>query len=304
MDYTAIGKKIVQMRKALGFTQKELAKGICTQALISRIEKGDIYPNASTLYEIANKLGVNLNYFLEVGSTPRIDYIEEVEKQLTRLRKGLEYEEMIEIVKVEEKNPLFHTNLSHLQLLYWHKGIYEKEVENQGEKSFKTLIHALNLTGNEKKALSEREMEILLSMGVIKFSLEQYEEALTLYSQVQHRLKTHPHLNDIRIHTKLLYNIARVQTRLGNYEESLQSCNAGVKWCLEHESMYLLGEFHYQIGYITELQHDLETALQYYKKSNLIFELLEDNKYRPLILKKINKMNELIGTEGQVPRPT
>ncbi|MDX8344135.1 helix-turn-helix domain-containing protein [Rossellomorea sp. YZS02] len=302
MDYEAIGKKIVQMRKALGFTQKELAKGICTQALISRIEKGDIYPNASTLYEIANKLGVNLNYFLEVGSTPRIDYIEEVEKQLTRLRKAMEYEEMMDIVRVEEKNPLFHTNPTHLQLLYWHKGIYEKEVENQGEKSFNTLIYALNVTGHDKKVLSEREMEIILSMGVIKFSLEQYEEALTLYDRVAHRLKTHPHLNDIRIQTKLLYNIARVHTRLRNDEESLTYCNEGIKWCLEHENMYLLGEFHYQKGYILELQKDIQEAIRYFKKSELIFELMEDQKYLPLIAPRIKQLEA--GTEGQVPRPS
>jgi transcriptional regulator with XRE-family HTH domain len=294
VDYSAIGKKIVQMRKALGFTQKDLAKGICTQALISRIEKGDIYPNASTLYEIANKLGVNLNYFLEVGSTPRIDYIEEVEDQLTRLRKGMEYEEMMEIVRVEEKNPLFHTNPSHLQLLYWHKGIYEKEVENQGDKSFDTLIYALNITGNDKRALSEREMEIILSMGVIKFSLEQYEEALTLYHRVAHRLKTHPHLNDIRIQTKLLYNTARVHTRLRNDEESLKYCNEGIKWCLENENMYLLGEFHYQKGYILELQKDIQGALSYFKKSKLIFELQEDRKYLPLISNKIVAVQEKI----------
>ena len=301
MDYTAIGKKIVQIRKALGFTQKDLAKGICTQALISRIEKGDIYPNASTLYEIANKLGVNLNYFLEVGSTPRIDYIEEVENQLTRLRKGLEYEEMMEIVRVEEKNPLFHTNPSHLQLLCWHKGIYEKEVENEGGKSFETLIYALNLTRNEKKALSEREMEILLSMGVIKFSLEQYEEALTFYGRVQNRLKTHPQLNDIRIQTKLLYNIARVHTRLRNDKDALKHCNEGIKWCLEHENMYLLGEFHYQKGYILELQKDIQGAIRYFEKSELIFELMEDQKYLPLIALRIKQLEAL--TEGQVPRP-
>ncbi len=298
MDYYAIGKKIVQMRKAHGFTQKDLANGICTQALISRIEKGDIYPNASTLYEIANKLGVNLNYFLEVGSTPRIDYIEEVEKQLTRLRKSMEYEEMMEIVRVEEKNPLFHTTPSHLQLLYWHKGIYEKEVLNQTEKAYNTLIYALELTRNEKKALSEREMEIYLSIGVIKFSLEEYEEALAIYSRVENQLKTHPQLNDIRIQTKLLYNIARVQTRLGLYEESLQNCHSGIRWCLEHESMYLLGEFHYQKGYILELQHDIKKALSYCKKSELIFEMQEDRKYLPLISNKIIALQEQLEEAG------
>ncbi|MGG4167018.1 helix-turn-helix transcriptional regulator [Rossellomorea vietnamensis] len=42
MDYSVIGKKIRELRKVVGLTQGDMAEGICTQALISRIEKGDI----------------------------------------------------------------------------------------------------------------------------------------------------------------------------------------------------------------------------------------------------------------------
>ncbi|MFP3340016.1 helix-turn-helix transcriptional regulator, partial [Micrococcus sp. SIMBA_131] len=84
-----------------------LAEGICTQALISRIEKGDIYPSATALYQISVKLGVDVNYFFEIGTTPRLDYIMEVEKQLRYLRVYRKYEEMMDLVRVEEKNPLF-----------------------------------------------------------------------------------------------------------------------------------------------------------------------------------------------------
>lgn len=50
MDYSIIGKKIKELRQVVGITQGELGDGICTQALISRIEKGDIYPNATSLF--------------------------------------------------------------------------------------------------------------------------------------------------------------------------------------------------------------------------------------------------------------
>jgi transcriptional regulator with XRE-family HTH domain len=75
MDYALIGKKIKELRKIVGLTQSELAEEICTQALISRIEKGDIYPSATAIYQISKKLGVDVNYFFEIGTTPRLDYI-------------------------------------------------------------------------------------------------------------------------------------------------------------------------------------------------------------------------------------
>ncbi|MBV6684081.1 helix-turn-helix domain-containing protein [Bacillus sp. JRC01] len=86
MDYSVIGKKIKELRKAIGITQGELAEGICTQALISRIEKGDIYPSATVLYRISQRLGVDVNYFFEIGSTERHDYIKDVERQFHTYR--------------------------------------------------------------------------------------------------------------------------------------------------------------------------------------------------------------------------
>ena len=44
MNCSIIGNKIKDLRQAVDITQGELADGICTQALISRMEKGDIYP--------------------------------------------------------------------------------------------------------------------------------------------------------------------------------------------------------------------------------------------------------------------
>lgn len=129
-------EKIKEMRKVVGITQKDLAEEICTQALISRIEKGDIYPSATTLYQIAIKLGVDVNYFFEIGTTPRLDYITEVEKQLRDLRTFRNYEEMMELIKTEEKNPLFYKDNEKLQLLYWHKGIYQFEVKKDPDMAF------------------------------------------------------------------------------------------------------------------------------------------------------------------------
>ena len=112
---------------------------ICTQALISRIEKGDIYPSATALYQISKKLGVDVNYFFEIGMTPRLDYVKEVERQLKKLRVKLKYDEILEIVKTEEKNPLFLKDDLNLQAPLWHKGIYVNEVEQDKEEALLIL---------------------------------------------------------------------------------------------------------------------------------------------------------------------
>ena len=181
MDYSVIGKKIKELRKGARLTQGELSEGICTQALISRIEKGDIYPSATALYQISKRLGVDVNYFFEIGTTPRLDYIKEVERQLRKLRIRLKYEEMMEMVRAEEKNPLFFRDNTNLQLLYWHKGIYKFEIEKNKDEAISILYEALYLTIDKKKIMSEREMEIMLSIRSYGVSREKLSKVARDY---------------------------------------------------------------------------------------------------------------------------
>ncbi|WP_044338371.1 helix-turn-helix domain-containing protein [Rossellomorea aquimaris] len=291
MDYSVIGKKIRELRKVVGLTQGELAEGICTQALISRIEKGDIYPSATSLYQISKKLGVDVNYFFEIGTTPRLDYVKEVERQLRKLRIKHRYSEMMEMVIAEENNPLFKEK-ANLQLLYWHKGIYKFEVEHNYEDAFPLLEKAFSLTANSKKALSEREMEILLAFGAFYFGMEKYQEALGYYEEVRGAINTTGQLNDKSIKTRLLYNIARVLTRLGSYKESIKYCKEAIKWCIEEEHLYGLGQLHYHIGYNFELEENYEKALLYIKKSILIFEMLENDEHLTYLTNKVEEITK------------
>jgi transcriptional regulator with XRE-family HTH domain len=286
LDYSAIGTKIRELRKDVGLTQGELADGICTQALISRIEKGDIYPSAASLYQISKKLGVDVNYFFEIGSTPRLDYVKEVERQLRKLRIKLKYNEMMEVIKVEETNPLFYKDSTNLQLLYWHKSIYLFEVKKDSEKAKALLKEAYNLTATQKKVLTEREIEILLTLGVFEFNLEKYEQSMEYYKKVKTALSTIEHLNDKSIKTRLLYNIARNLTRMGEYRESRGYCVEAVRWCVEEEHLWGLGELYYHIGYNYELEGRLEKALPYIEKSIIIFEMRNNHSYHAYLLKK------------------
>jgi transcriptional regulator with XRE-family HTH domain len=286
LDYSAIGTKIRELRKDVGLTQGELAEDICTQALISRIEKGDIYPSAATLYQISKKLGVDVNYFFEIGSTPRLDYVKEVERQLTQLRIKLKYDEMMGIIKVEETNPLFYKDAANLQLLFWHKSIYLFEVEKDFEKAFALLKEAYDLTATQKKVLTEREIEILMTVGVFEFNLKNHERSMEYYEKVKSALSTVEHLNDKSIKTRLLYNIARSLTRLEKYMESRKYCEEAVRWCVEEEHLWGLGELYYHIGYNYEQEGKLEEALPYIEKSLIIFEMRNNHSYHSYLLKK------------------
>ncbi|MCA1055280.1 helix-turn-helix transcriptional regulator [Rossellomorea aquimaris] len=296
MDYHIIGKKIKELRNIAGLTQGELAEGICTQAMISHIEKGDTDPSATVLYQISKKLGVDVNYFFEIGSTPRLDYIREVERQLRKLRVKLLYEDILDIVKAEEKNPLFMKDPYNRQLLLWHRGIYVQEVVKDREKAYAMMEEALMLTYTAKKTMTEREMTISISMGIIKFSSERYEEAMKIYERVRKAIGMTSRLQDKAINARLLYNMARVLTRLGQFERSITYCEEGLSWNVEEENLYGFAQLNYQIGYNLELQGFYQESIPHYDRAAMLFDMHDSQKLVSFITSKkaelIEKMED------------
>jgi transcriptional regulator with XRE-family HTH domain len=287
MKLTEIGKKISELRKEMALTQGELAEGVCTQASISLIEKGELDPNATILYQIAKKLGVDVNYFFHIGSTPRLDYINEVEKQLRALRITHKYKEMMEIVSIEEKNPLFYNNPTKLQFLYWHKSIFLFEVKKDHEQAVSVIEEAFTLLPNKKRAITELEMEMMMALGTYQFTLGHYQEVIDQYKKVQTILdETSREPTDKTIKTRLYYSSSRAHTRLGNLEESQALLHEGINWCIESEELHLLPALHYQVGYNYELLGDYGKALEFLDYSISLFELSPGHSYSTFLSDK------------------
>lgn len=286
MDFAAVGKKIKELRKNSGLSQEELSEGICTQAQISKIEKGLVFPYASTLYQISQKLGVDVNYFFDIGTTPRLDYVQEVFEQLQIMRRSYKFKEMMDIVRAEETNPLFSQNKKNMQILLWHKGIYLYEIENKKDEAMDTLNQAVHITDMKGKVMQEREIEIQLTIAAILIK-EDLEAALSLYKEIMRNVQVLPHLNDYTIKTRLYFNLARVLTNLNQLDDSNKYCDEAIKWCLKKDSIYLLGQVHYQKGYNLELANQLGCAKTFMEKALIFFEIQKNEELVKFMKAKI-----------------
>ncbi|PLS17778.1 XRE family transcriptional regulator [Bacillus sp. M6-12] len=289
MDFSLIGQKIKELRKQMRLSQGELAEGICTQAQISKIEKGDVFPLATTLYLISQRLGVDVNYFFDIGMTPRLDYIQEVENQLKIARHKMDFDTIRQIIKSEEKNPLFTQNKKNSQLLLWHKGIYEYFKNKDLIRALDLIEQAIALTKSSEKVYSERELDIMVSKAVFYVEEKLYNEAYSTYKSALNYLENFPYLTDNTIKLRLIYNFSRLLTRLNQYDESISYCNEAIKWCIEQDLLFSLGELHYHIGYNYELKRDYASATVYLTKSLQVFELQGDDRFIPFIKKKLKE---------------
>ncbi|WP_433744899.1 helix-turn-helix domain-containing protein [Falsibacillus pallidus] len=290
MDFFAIGSKIKELRKLIGLSQEELADGICTQAQISKIEKGDVYPYASTLYLISQKLGLDVNYFFDIGMTPRVDYVQEVARILNNYRRDHKYDQILDLIKTEEKNPLFTQNKRNMQLLLWHKGICTFLFKKDSEKALKMLNDALKLSQVSDKIWTEREIEIHISIGAVYSEIHDFDQAMKIYQSAKDHLNLLPYISDDNIKPRLFYNIARLYTKKGEYKTSIDYCKEAIQYCIDKDNLYCLGELHYHLGYNYELEEKGLLAVKYFEKALFLFNLQKDEKYISFINEKVEKL--------------
>ncbi|WP_171051635.1 helix-turn-helix domain-containing protein [Alteribacter natronophilus] len=278
MDYR-LGDKIKELRNHLNISQKELSQDICTQALISKIESNQTYPSAPVLFEISQRLGVDLNYFFSITETPGLDYVEEVSHTMERLMREIEYEEVLRIVNLEKENPLFrHTQLK--SLLLWREGICQYHLNRDSRKALDLLDQAIDLLPTTYKNLSEREIDILASKAII-FSLDnQLNEANQIYKELLTKLRT-PYFKNNRLLVRILFNASKNSYQRGDYKESINRTDHGIRVCIKSELLYLLGELYYQKGkslYCLDPDHK-EKAVSYMEEAIWIFSKTNNNKF-------------------------
>jgi transcriptional regulator with XRE-family HTH domain len=287
-----LGKKIKDLRVSRGLKQSELSDGICTQAQISKIERGDIIPLSSTLYLIARRLGVDISYFFGMNGIASNEYVEEVMTQLYNARKQLEYDQVRDIVKVEEKNPRILENPEYHQNLLWNKGIYTFYLEKDFERSISILQEAIDLTHKNASIWTESELEIYISMGIFHYDIKEFQQCYDWLEKASLVIKELPQLQNKDLKTKVLYNQARSLWALHQYEKAIEYCYKGIDWCVKANVLDYLGEIYYYLSISYEGLKDYNQAFEHYDITISIFKAQKDDRFVSFIEGKIENLKE------------
>ncbi|MBM7703106.1 helix-turn-helix domain-containing protein [Metabacillus iocasae] len=289
MQQKQLGQIIRELRQLAGLSQQELANGICSQAQISKLEKGSEFPYSNTLYEISKRLGVDMNYFFENMNTPRLDYVDEVKGLIRRYVRQRDYESVAFMIEKEKTSPLFQS-ASNKQFLIWHEGICTYHLTKDKQKAIEILKEAIQLTRQGQNFYKENEIEILSSIAIIYDSENEYDEAIISFKKALQHLSQLPQIKDHHIKVRILYGVSRTYGRSCNYQEAIQFALKGVKQCISNESMYLLGELYYMVGYsMAQLRREKE-AVEYLNKAILIFEISSNQQLINMVKRELDKI--------------
>lgn len=105
VDYSVIGGRIKEARRACNMTQEQLAEKMGVSiAFLSRIERGSSHPNLKRLGQIAGLLGVSEGYILNGSSEDFDGYLDSEFEKLLKLCTGEQQKLIYEIAKVIAKS--------------------------------------------------------------------------------------------------------------------------------------------------------------------------------------------------------
>lgn len=232
-----IGDKVLDRRKELKMTQADLAKNICTQSQVSRIEKNEIMPSSETLYQIARRLNVSMDYFFGVepvnntirGKKICEDYLE-----------SKEFETLEVFVDAQLQTVL--TEYEH-RYLTWVKAVCAGYTKPDLEIAIKMLEELLK--NPIKHQDYELEASIRNSLAIFYIKVNEEVKADKMSRLAQSILNENLIYNETTI--KIYYQYAVHLTNSEKYEDALTHAMTGMDICLKNNSLYLLENLIYII---------------------------------------------------------
>ncbi|WP_188694638.1 helix-turn-helix domain-containing protein [Pullulanibacillus camelliae] len=285
MDSKRLGKEIKYLRKEKGINQKELAEGICTQSAISQIESGEIFPRIDTLYYLAAKLRVSIDFFLSILFHEKHNYINNTKAYIQMLSNKKQYDELYFFSKNELKNNKLHSEYH--QFLLWHyfmSSYYLKKINySQCINELKKLITLASI--HEKYELID--LKIMNAIANLHAENEDYTSSIEIHNKII-SMEDIPEEEFYKLKIKVLYNKSKTLFKIGDTKLSLKSCEDAYKISTEKESLFLLGQIFFQKGQCLEkfTNTDISLIKECYKNSLIFLEIFKMDYYINIIKKE------------------
>ncbi len=249
MSIYLFGPLIKQRREELGYTQEELADGICSVPTLSRIENGERMPTKQHSEMLLQRLGYSDNIHISFVAEKTL----EMHELKFNIRQATIEKKTEEALLLLRKYALLadRGDCTTEQFILFHKTILSSSLTNS--EKIERLTQALRLTcpkyslDNIPDFLSYEEIIILNSIAVCYGEGNQLAQAIKLL-----RLLKKHHENNmvnqeeiLRTQLLVLYNLSKYLGQAKNYDECIEVCDLGIRRSRETRRCGNLDRFFY-----------------------------------------------------------
>lgn len=279
-----LGEIIKLRRKELGLTQQELAKDICAQALISRVEKGDIVPKKAILDKLEVRLELEKNELIKADQdNTKKNEINEVKQTIRSYSSNRDYK-TIELLLDHHKHLINSSRDVNDKVFFaMIEASLHYQLYNQHEKALEILN---NIYLNDVE--TQLAVEVHNARGIIYYKKDDFDNALTAYKAGIDILDDSV---EFEIKAKIILNYSLTLEQKDFNKEALSYISEGIDLLVKNNSLYSLGDYHHTKGHIFYKLGNLTESKECFELSASLFKLQNNKKllsFSQLALTEIN----------------
>lgn len=275
----SLGKKIALERKISHLSQKQLAEDICSQSMISSIEKGNYIPNAILLSKLCKRLNISMDNAV-LSNYLEIDKLESFNKTIKALCDKHDYAGMLEYLDESGVlDDLFKDE--DFQTYYYYYGVATYQYLHNTKLSLRHLRLAYNYTITpNKKVFTPNEILILSNIAFLKVHSGNKDGGFKDFQRALQHIHDKQFTRYDENMNILFYQYGRCLFETEQYEAAIQMLIRGIDWTTLHSSHYMLSDFFLILSKaynITNKPHEAQDALS---KSKVIENIFRQDTYK------------------------
>lgn len=290
LNLERLGAEIKKWRKTRKLTQIQLAKGICHQSEISRLEKGVSSPTTETLQAISLRLRLPVSYFFEVLIHDDVENMDGIIEELRELSYNKDYEGIRRHTEdLLSGDEILHPEVRHY--LRFHQLVSLYYIGVYDARYCISELHSL-ISDDLKGVDLLLNYRIKTAIATIHAEQKNYNKAIKIMEEILDDKVASEEYE--RTTVTILYNLGKMKFMQGDYEGCLETTEEGIRISKKLRAMATLGQLYYQkASALEQLEAPCSEISENYKKAMFYFDELNLTLYQDILQK--NKSKYIIG---------
>ena len=267
MSYYRLGPLLRERRVSLGYTQEELADGICAVNTLSRYENGERTPKKDHLEQLMQRLGLS-DFIFDTYLDEKTFRLHELKYQIRQAIMENRRADAVPLLNEYEALTTAENKISKLFLMLYRGILNRAPAETERLALFES---AITLTcpqynnGHFPQILSYEEIILLNQIAASQFRLGNMDSAIRILMDVN-KFYDRAVVNReevLRTQPMILYNLTKYLGNAGRYSECIAFCDQSIRIAQNTGRAFLLCATYYNKAWSLEKRNcpgDLDAA--------------------------------------------
>lgn len=267
-----IGNKIKNLRKALGYNQKDICNDILSRTELSKIENGRRTPSIYQIKYISDILNTSADYLLDVN-TKKNEHTGSNDNK-SNIEKLFSSKQYHKITISFEKGNIFNDNDID-NLFFVGAAYYKTEFYVESKKILLKFIKEYEgLNYDTQEEYCENYAEALINLFYMENSSKNKDIEMSKLYKAKNEIEKHEKINS-KIYLKILYHIGFVYFYIDRFSDAVSVLSSlvdkskkTIELDLVPDTHLILARVYYNTDQYAESLRNLDDALFLYKYSN------------------------------------